>query len=93
MCLVVMLVYLLIWEMGVLLLCLGIFVIMSYLLKINWYDKLEVQFMLFIIGIFLDEISYDIFYQNWGRREWDVDFVWMKKMGIDIVILICCGYK
>ncbi len=41
MCLVVMPVYLLIRETGALLLCLGIFAITSYLLKINWYDKLE----------------------------------------------------
>lgn len=41
MCLVVMPVYLLIRETGALLLCLGIFAVTSYLLKIYWYDKLE----------------------------------------------------
>lgn len=41
MCLVIMPVYLLIRETGALLLCLGIFAITSYLLKIYWYDKLE----------------------------------------------------
>lgn len=41
MCLVVMPVYLLIRETGALLLCLGIFAVTTYLLKIYWYDKLE----------------------------------------------------
>lgn len=49
--------------------------------------------MLPITGTFLDEISHDIPHQNWGRREWDADFAWMKKMGIDTVILIRCGHK
>lgn len=46
-----------------------------------------------IKGTFLDEISHDIPHQNWGRREWDQDFFWMKQAGIDTVILIRCGYK
>lgn len=46
-----------------------------------------------IRGTFLDEISHDIPHQNWGRREWDVDFGLMKKAGIDTVILIRCGYR
>jgi hypothetical protein len=46
-----------------------------------------------IKGTFLDEISHDIPHQNWGRKEWDADFGWMKKAGIDTVILIRCGYK
>lgn len=49
--------------------------------------------MLPISGTFLDEISHDIPHQNWGPKEWDQDFAWMKKMGIDTVILIRCGHK
>lgn len=44
-------------------------------------------------GTFLDEISHDIPHQNWGPKEWDTDFQHMKRMGIDTVILIRCGYK
>ncbi|MDN5199854.1 DUF4434 domain-containing protein [Fulvivirgaceae bacterium BMA10] len=46
-----------------------------------------------IKGTFLDEISHDIPHQNWGREEWDRDFDFMKKAGIDMVILIRSGYK
>jgi hypothetical protein len=46
-----------------------------------------------ITGTFLDEISHDIPSQNWGREEWDNDFQAMKKMGINTVILIRCGYR
>lgn len=46
-----------------------------------------------IKGTFLDEISHDIPHQNWGRKEWGIDFGWMKKAGIDTVILIRCGYR
>jgi hypothetical protein len=46
-----------------------------------------------IKGTFLDEISHDIPHQNWGRKEWDADFGYMKKAGIDTVILIRCGYR
>lgn len=49
--------------------------------------------MLPITGTFLDEISHDIPHQNWGPKEWDQDFAWMKEMGIDTVILIRCGHK
>ena len=49
--------------------------------------------MLPITATFLDEISHDIPHQNWGEKEWDVDFSHMKKMGIDTVILIRCGHK
>ncbi len=49
--------------------------------------------MLPITATFLDEISHDIPHQNWGPEEWDRDFWHMKKMGIDTVILIRCGYK
>lgn len=46
-----------------------------------------------ITGTFIDEISHDIPHQNWGPKEWDTDFVPMKKMGIDTVILIRSGYR
>ncbi|SFD73665.1 DUF4434 domain-containing protein [Thermophagus xiamenensis] len=45
-----------------------------------------------IKGTFLDEISHDIPHQNWGRKEWEDDFRYMKKAGIDTVILIRAGY-
>ena len=45
-----------------------------------------------ITGTFIDEISHDIPHQNWGEKEWDTDFANMKKMGVDTVILIRCGY-
>ena len=47
----------------------------------------------FIKGTFLDEISHDIPHQNWGKKEWSLDFKYMKSVGIDKVILIRCGYK
>lgn len=46
-----------------------------------------------ITGTFLDEISHDIPHQNWGEREWDRDFRYMKAIGIDTVILIRSGYR
>jgi len=46
-----------------------------------------------ITGAFIDEISHDIPHQNWGEREWDLDFRYMKSIGIDTVILIRAGYK
>ena len=46
-----------------------------------------------ITGTFLDEISHDIPHQNWGRREWDRDFQYMKAIGIDTVIMIRSGYR
>ncbi len=49
--------------------------------------------MLEITGTFIDEISHDIPHQNWGKKEWEKDFQLMKKMGIDTVIMIRCGYK
>jgi hypothetical protein len=45
-----------------------------------------------ITGTFIDEISHDIPHQNWGEAEWDADFAAMKRVGIDTVILIRCGY-
>lgn len=46
-----------------------------------------------ITGTFLDEISHDIPDQNWGEREWDLDFRYMKSIGIDTVIMIRAGYR
>ena len=46
-----------------------------------------------ITGTFLDEISTDIPHQNWGEAEWDRDFQYMKKFGIDTVIIIRCGLR
>ena len=46
-----------------------------------------------ITGTFLDEISHDIPHQNWGEKEWDADFRYMKAIGIDTVIMIRCGYR
>lgn len=46
-----------------------------------------------ITGTFIDEISHDIPHQNWGEREWDLDFRYMKAIGIDTVILIRAGYR
>ena len=46
-----------------------------------------------ITGTFLDEISHDIPHQNWGEREWDADFKYMKAIGIDTVIVIRSGYR
>lgn len=46
-----------------------------------------------ITGAFIDEISHDIPHQNWGEKEWDLDFRYMKSMGIDTVILIRAGYR
>lgn len=46
-----------------------------------------------ITGTFLDEISHDIPHQNWGEKEWDNDFKYMKSIGIDTVIMIRSGYR
>ncbi|HUW93633.1 MAG TPA: DUF4434 domain-containing protein [Bacteroidales bacterium] len=46
-----------------------------------------------ITGTFLDEISHDIPHQNWGEKEWDLDFSHMKAIGIDTVIMIRSGYR
>lgn len=48
---------------------------------------------LMLSGTFLDEISHDIPHQNWGEAEWDLDFRYMKAIGIDTVIMIRSGYK
>lgn len=49
--------------------------------------------MLKITGTFLDEISYDIPHHNWGIEEWERDFLAMKSIGIDTVIMIRCGLR
>ncbi len=46
-----------------------------------------------ITGTFIDEISHDIPHQNWGPKEWEKDFQFMKAAGIDTVIVIRCGYR
>jgi hypothetical protein len=46
-----------------------------------------------IKATFLDEISHDIPHQNWGAQEWDRDFGLMKAAGIEMVVLIRCGYR
>jgi hypothetical protein len=46
-----------------------------------------------ITGTFIDEISHDIPHQNWGEKEWDQDFAYMKQIGIDTVIMIRSGYR
>ncbi len=46
-----------------------------------------------ISGTFLDEISHDIPHQNWSEKEWEQDFMHMKSIGIDTVIMIRAGYK
>lgn len=46
-----------------------------------------------ITGTFLDEISHDIPHQNWSEKAWEQDFVHMRNMGIDTVILIRSGYR
>lgn len=46
-----------------------------------------------LTGTFVDEISHDIPHQNWGEREWDLDFQHMKSIGIDTVIMIRSGYR
>ncbi len=46
-----------------------------------------------ISGTFVDEISHDIPHQNWGEREWERDFRYMKAIGIDTVIMIRSGYR
>lgn len=48
---------------------------------------------LMLTGTFVDEISHDIPHQNWGEREWDLDFQHMKAIGIDTVIMIRSGYR
>lgn len=44
-----------------------------------------------IKATFLDEISWDIPHQNWGVEEWDRDFLAMKVIGINTVVMIRSG--
>lgn len=46
-----------------------------------------------ITGTFIDEISHDIPDQNWNEAQWDLDFQYMKAIGIDTVIMIRSGYR
>jgi len=46
-----------------------------------------------ITGTFIDEITWDIPSQNWGRKEWAKEFDTMKEAGIDTVILIRMGLR
>jgi len=46
-----------------------------------------------ITGTFLDEITWDIPSQNWGREEWRREFDTMKEAGIDTVIIIRAGLR
>ena len=46
-----------------------------------------------ITGTFIDEISHDIPHQNWGKIEWEQDFIHMRAIGIDTVIMIRSGYR
>jgi hypothetical protein len=45
-----------------------------------------------ITGTFLDEITCDIPSNNWTQAQWDKDFAAMKRIGIDTVIIIRCGF-
>ena len=44
-----------------------------------------------IKATFLDEVSWDIPHQNWGVKEWNQDFLAMKAMGINTVVMIRSG--
>ena len=46
-----------------------------------------------ITGTFLDEITWDIPSQNWGKHEWRKEFDTMKETGIDTVIIIRSGLR
>jgi hypothetical protein len=46
-----------------------------------------------ITGTFLDEITHDIASQNWGEKEWTLEFDTMVEAGIDTVVLIRAGYR
>lgn len=49
--------------------------------------------MKLITGTFIDEITWDIPSQNWGKKEWKKEFDTMKKAGIDTVIIIRAGLR
>ena len=44
-----------------------------------------------ITGTFLDEITWDIPSQNWGREEWRADFETMRSIGFDTLVIIRGG--
>ncbi len=46
-----------------------------------------------ITGTFIDEITWDIPSQNWGKKEWRKEFNTMKEAGIDTVIIIRAGLR
>ena len=46
-----------------------------------------------ITGTFIDEITWDIPSQNWGKEEWRKEFDTMKDIGIDTVIIIRAGLR
>ena len=46
-----------------------------------------------ITGTFLDEITWDIPSQNWGKSEWAKEFDTMRDAGIDSVIIIRAGLR
>ena len=46
-----------------------------------------------LTGTFLDEITFDIPHQNWGREEWDRDFCAMKALGIKRVFIIRAAWR
>jgi hypothetical protein len=46
-----------------------------------------------ITGTFLEEITHDIASQNWGEKEWTLEFDTMVEAGIDTVVLIRSGYR
>lgn len=44
-----------------------------------------------IRATFLDEISWDVPHKNYGVKDWDKDFIAIKKMGINTVVMIRSG--
>ena len=44
-----------------------------------------------ITGTFLDEITWDIPSQSWGREEWRADFETMRSIGFDTLVIIRGG--
>jgi hypothetical protein len=48
----------------------------------NYFNTHPKQSSMRITGTFLDEISHDIPHQNWSEKEWELDFQYMKAVGI-----------
>ena len=63
------------------------------LLEILVVGRSKLHVVLNVTDKVLDEISHDIPHQNWGEKEWDMDFQHMKKIGIDTVVMIRSGYR